>query len=73
MQMVKSSIVAALAAGIVAGCDMQMGGTAGASLESGLSYADFEAQFGTDRATTVAIDADNNGTITENEWQAAGY
>jgi hypothetical protein len=42
-------------------------------VEAGLSYDDFQRQYGVDQATLVAIDANGDGVISENEWQAAGY
>ena len=67
----RTTAAAALALVALAGCEM--GATGGASIESGLSYDEFQRQYNVDQATMVAIDADNDGVITENEWQAAGY
>ena len=71
MTKLKTTAVATLALVALAGCEM--GATSGASIESGLSYDQFQRQYNVDQATTVSIDADNDGVITENELQAAGY
>ena len=54
---------------VLAGCEMNTG----MSVEAGLSYDEFGRQYDVDYATMVSIDADGNGVISENEWQAAGY
>jgi hypothetical protein len=71
MTKLKITGVAALAVVVLAGCET--GGTASGSLAAGLSYDDFQRQYNVDQATMVAMDANADGVITENEWQAAGY
>ena len=73
MSFIKTGAVALVSLGLLAGCEASVGASADMNIESGLSYDDFERQYGTDRASTVAIDADGDGMISENEWQAAGY
>ena len=67
---VLKTTAALLSAVVLAGCAGEDGM---APLAAGLSYDDFQRQYNVDQATMVAMDANNDGVITENEWQAAGY
>ena len=73
MSILKTGAVALISLGVLAGCETTAGGSGNLPIEAGLSYDDFQRQYGTDQATMLAMDANNNGIISENEWQAAGY